>query len=73
MFVHCDMQVVCKMNHPLPSAVLCGLHQRLRQKQLPTAAFQQRLHGRRQLDQKAQQAQPTVPEGILHQQQSSTT
>jgi len=55
-FVHCVTQVVCKMNHPLPSIVLCGLHQRLRQKQLPTAALQQRLRGRCQLDQRAQQA-----------------
>lgn len=67
------MQVVCKMNHPSPSTVLSGLHQRLRQKQLPTAAFQQRLRGRCQLYQKAQQAQPAVPEGILHQQESSIT
>ena len=58
------------MNHLLPSIVLCGLHQRLRQKQLPTAAFQQRLRGRCQLDQKAQ---PTALEGILHQLDSSMT
>jgi hypothetical protein len=67
------MQVVCKMNHPLPSAVLCGLHPRLRRKQLPVAAFQQCLHGQCQLYQRAQEAQPMVPEGILHQQESSMT
>jgi len=61
------------MNHPSPSIVLCGLHQRPRQKPLPTAALQQRLRGRCQLDQRAQQAQPTVPEGILHQLDSSMT